>query len=406
MFLNLFLTRTEQRIIGIANRFMFRKLPFMISGAGSLFELPLFLEKKGIKKPMIVTGETVVKLESVQKLLSAIPSSYVYSQVKSDPLESQIELMAGLYKQNDCDGIIAIGGGSNIDAAKAMGILVAYKGAKLAKFEGLLKVHKKLPYLIAVPTTAGKGSECTIGTVITEDKTGRKYPVDSPVICPKAVVHDPELTVSLPEKLTVNTGLDALSHAIEAFLNKPYHTKNTKKYVVDAIQKIAKNLPIVFNDGSNLQARMEMLQASFYAGAAISEANIGNAHAIAHAIGGQFHLQHGFVVAVVLPYVLRKYLPEAEKALSELCEIAGLERKDSDAENAETFISWLEDFNRILGIPDKIFVQEFTAEKLSIMAEYAEKESNPLYPCPVMFSKNDFRDIINEIIFNKGEPLK
>ena len=114
----------------------------MISGAGSLFELPLFLEKKGIKKPMIVTGETVVKLESVQKLLSAIPSSYVYSQVKSDPLESQIELMAGLYKQNDCDGIIAIGGGSNIDAAKAMGILVAYKGAKLAKFEGLLKVHK------------------------------------------------------------------------------------------------------------------------------------------------------------------------------------------------------------------------------------------------------------------------
>lgn len=398
MFLKLFLARTEQKLIGFANLFMFRKLPFMISGAGSLLELPSFLEKKGIKKPMIVTGETVIKLESVQKLLGAIPSSYVYSQVKSDPLESQIELMAGLYRQNDCDGIIAIGGGSNIDAAKAMGILVAYKGANLVKFEGLLKVHKKLPYLIAVPTTAGTGSECTIGTVITEDKTGRKYPVDSPVICPQVTVHDPELTVSLPEKLTVYTGLDALSHAIEAYLNKAYHTKNTKKYVAAAIQKIAKNLPIVLNDGSNLEARMEMLQASFYAGAAISETNIGNAHAVAHAIGGQFHLQHGFVVAVVLPYVLRKYLPKAEKALSELCEIAGLERKNSDTENAENFISWLENFNRTLGLPDKIFVQQLTAEKLSIMAEYAEKESNPLYPCPVMFSKNDFECIIGNII--------
>lgn len=398
MFLKLFLARTEQKLIGFANLFMFRKLPFMISGAGSLLELPSFLEKKGIKKPMIVTGETVIKLESVQKLLGAIPSSYVYSQVKSDPLESQIELMAGLYRQNDCDGIIAIGGGSNIDAAKAMGILIAYKGAKLVKFEGLLKVHKKLPYLIAVPTTAGTGSECTIGTVITEDKTGRKYPVDSPVICPQVTVHDPELTVSLPEKLTVYTGLDALSHAIEAYLNKAYHTKNTKKYVAAAIQKIAKNLPIVLNDGSNLEARMEMLQASFYAGAAISETNIGNAHAVAHAIGGQFHLQHGFVVAVVLPYVLRKYLPKAEKALSELCEIAGLERKNSDTENAENFISWLENFNRTLGLPDKIFIQELTAEKLSIMAEYAEKESNPLYPCPVMFSKNDFECIIGNII--------
>lgn len=398
MFLKLFLARTEQKLIGFANLFMFRKLPFMISGAGSLLELPSFLEKEGIKKPMIVTGETVIKLESVQKLLGAIPSSYVYSQVKSDPLESQIELMAGLYRQNDCDGIIAIGGGSNIDAAKAMGILIAYKGAKLVKFEGLLKVHKKLPYLIAVPTTAGTGSECTIGTVITEDKTGRKYPVDSPVICPQVTVHDPELTVSLPEKLTVYTGLDALSHAIEAYLNKAYHTKNTKKYVAAAIQKIAKNLPIVLNDGSNLEARMEMLQASFYAGAAISETNIGNAHAVAHAIGGQFHLQHGFVVAVVLPYVLRKYLPKAEKALSELCEIAGLERKNSDTENAENFISWLENFNRTLGLPDKIFIQELTAEKLSIMAEYAEKESNPLYPCPVMFSKNDFECIIGNII--------
>lgn len=398
MFLKLFLARTEQKLIGFANLFMFRKLPFMISGAGSLLELPSFLEKKGIKKPMIVTGETVIKLESVQKLLGAIPSSYVYSQVKSDPLESQIELMAGLYRQNDCDGIIAIGGGSNIDAAKAMGILVAYKGVKLVKFEGLLKVHKKLPYLIAVPTTAGTGSECTIGTVITEDKTGRKYPVDSPVICPQVTVHDPELTVSLPEKLTVYTGLDALSHAIEAYLNKAYHTKNTKKYVAVAIQKIAKNLPIVLNDGSNLEARMEMLQASFYAGAAISETNIGNAHAVAHAIGGQFHLQHGFVVAVVLPYVLRKYLPKAEKALSELGEIAGLERKKSDTENAENFISWLENFNRTLGLPDKIFIQELTAEKLSIMAEYAEKESNPLYPCPVMFSKNDFECIIGNII--------
>lgn len=398
MLLKLFLARTEQKLIGFANLFMFRKLPFMISGAGSLLELPSFLEKKGIKKPMIVTGETVIKLESVQKLLGAIPSSYVYSQVKSDPLESQIELMAGLYRQNDCDGIIAIGGGSNIDAAKAMGILIAYKGAKLVKFEGLLKVHKKLPYLIAVPTTAGTGSECTIGTVITEDKTGRKYPVDSPVICPQVTVHDPELTVSLPEKLTVYTGLDALSHAIEAYLNKAYHTKNTKKYVAAAIQKIAKNLPIVIKDGSNLEARMEMLQASFYAGAAISETNIGNAHAIAHAIGGQFHLQHGFVVAVVLPYVLRKYLPKAEKALSELGEIAGLECKNSDTENAENFISWLENFNRTLGLSDKIFIQELTAEKLSIMAEYAEKESNPLYPCPVMFSKNDFECIIGNII--------
>ena len=257
---------------------------------------------------MIVTGPRIGKTGFLKDLYNDLSErSVIYDQVHPDPTISQIEEMYQIYQDHDCDSIIAIGGGSNMDAAKALAARVARPDKSLQDMKGQLKVDRQVPFFVAVPTTAGTGSETTIAAVVTDDAENHKYAINDPVLVPDYAVMDPSLTVSLPADITAATGMDALTHAVEAYLSWTYRTEETIEYCEEAVTAIMGFLPEAYEQGDSLEAREEMLIASFKAGAAFTRACVGNVHAIAHTIGGLYHVPHGLANAVVLPIVLEDY---------------------------------------------------------------------------------------------------
>lgn len=381
-----------QTIFSGINQLMPHREPKVISGLGCVQQIPEILEKNGFNNPMIVTGPRVGKSAVVENLCNTLKSSFLFAEVLPDPPASQIVNMANLYKQNHCDCIIAIGGGSNMDAAKAMGALVARPGKKIGDLGGVMKVLREIPFFIAVPTTSGTGSECTVAAVVTDDQIGRKYAINDPVLCPNIAVLDAEMTASMPASLTAHTGMDALTHAVEAYLNKPYHIKNTKEKAESAIRDIFRYLPKAYNNGNDMEAREKMLMASFNAGIAFTVACVGYVHAIAHTFGGQYHIPHGLANAVILPHVLEAYRPKADKELAHLCDIAGIACNGSVQDKASAFIAAIKALNTAMGIPEKFDV--IKEDNIQKMIKWADKESNPLYPCPVFFTEEDFERII------------
>ena len=388
-------SRIFQGVFSVVNQLMPHRQPKVVSGQGSIEQLPQLLANNGVKKPMIVTGPRVGKSEAVTTLRNALAASHLFAEVTPDPPITQIEEMVRQYNANNCDGIVAIGGGSNMDAAKAMGARIARPNKSLEKLGGVMKVLREIPFFVAVPTTAGTGSECTVAAVVTDDKIGKKYAINDPVLCPNIAVLDANLTTSLPANLTAYTGMDALTHAIEAYLNKPYHIKHTKEMALSALCDIFKHLQRAYNDGNDLEAREKMLVASYNAGIAFTVACVGYVHAIAHTFGGQYHIQHGLANAVILPHVLEGYLPKCDLELADLCDAIGLKCDGDKHAKALAFIENLKAMNKQMGIPEKFDVlDDANVEK---MATWAEKEANPLYPCPVFFTKEKLAEIIRKV---------
>lgn len=385
-------SKVFQGVFSVVNQFMPHRQPRVVEGIGSFKQLPLILAENGVKNPMIVTGPRVGKSQYVADLAACLSSSYLYAEVKTDPPLSQIEQMVHLYKEHNCDCIVAIGGGSNMDAAKAMGAAIARPQETVAELGGVMKVRREIPFFVAVPTTAGTGSECTVAAVVTDEKLGRKFAINDPVLCPDVAILDASLTVSLPATLTGYTGMDALTHAVEAYLNKAYHISNTKEMAESAIRDIFKFLPRAYTDGNDMEAREKMLKASYNAGIAFTVACVGYVHAIAHTFGGQYGIQHGLANAVILPHVLEAYRPKCDADLAHLCDLAGVACDGDDSEKASAFIAEIRSLNKAIGIPEKFNVLDET--KLGRMVEWADRESNPLYPCPVFFKKEDFERII------------
>lgn len=390
--------RVFQFFFGIINRNMKETRPELIQGAGSLEGAVSILEKQNSRRPLFVTGPRVGKSEAFTGLVAGAAekdiNAVVFSEVKADPSISQIEEIVKLYKENECDAILAVGGGSNMDASKAVAARIARPGKTLKQLGGVLKVRKKTPFLIAVPTTAGTGSECTVAAVVTDDSASHKYAINDPVLCPDAAILDPLLTVSLPQNLTAYTGMDALTHAVEAYLNRRYHRRDTAQLAAESVRSIFKALPAVYADGTDVAAREEMLAASYKAGLAFTVACVGNVHAIAHTMGGLYHVQHGLANAIVLPFVLDEYRNTSVKELAELADFAGLAGTTQE-EKADAFIEGVRELNRKLGIPAGCAdIKEGDIEK---MAGWAAAEANPLYPCPVIFDKKHFADVIKKI---------
>lgn len=386
-------SRIFQGVFSVVNRVMPHPQPQVVSGLGSVKQIPEILKKNGVACPMIVTGPRVGKSQAVVDLMAQMPKAFLFAEVKADPPASQIEEMAKAYREHQCDGIVAIGGGSNMDAAKAMGALVVRPNKRVQDLDGLLKVRHKLPFFVAVPTTSGTGSECTIAAVVTDDTIGRKYAINDLVLCPNVAVLDAELTASMPAALTAYTGMDALTHAVEAYLNKPYYIRNTRGMAEAAIRDIFTYLPRAYQDGNDLEAREKMLVASFNAGIAFTVACVGYVHAIAHTYGGQYHIQHGMANAVILPYVLEAYRPKIDEDLAYLCDLAQIDAKGKN--KADAFVEAIREMNRTMGIPEQFDVlQEENVEK---MAGWAAKEANPLYPCPVFFDKAKFAEMIRKV---------
>ena len=275
-----------------------------------------------------------------------------------------------------------------------MPALAARPGKSISQLSGLLKVGRRIPTFIAIPTTAGTGSETTIAAVITDAETHHKAAVMDLHLIPKYAVLDPLLTVGLPPKTTAATGMDALTHGVEAYLCWTYNTKESIRLAEEAIADIFKYLERAYNDGGDIEAREKMLIASYKAGFAFTRAGVGNVHAIAHTLGGLYGTAHGLANAVILPIVLEDYGSRVYRKLARLAAIVGI-KGETEEKLAAGFIAEIRDMNRRMGIPTGFpFIKE---EDIETMIIWALAEANPVYPVPVVYDRERCRRVIEKI---------
>jgi len=392
-----FYYRAYQKVFYVFTLFMNWDAPETISGAGSVKKLPEFIKGKGVSNVLVVTDKGLMGLHLLDGLfeeLEKVGIKYtVYDGVQPNPTFDNIEEARKLYLDNGCEGFIAFGGGSPMDCAKAAAARIVRPNKSLEKMRGTLKVMKKLPPFFAVPTTAGTGSETTVAAVVSNPKTHEKYAINDPVLRPKYAVLDPELTVGLPPHITSTTGLDALTHAVEAYIGKS-NVKSTREYAEKATKLIFENLETAYNDGKNIEARKNMLEASFYAGMAFTRAYVGYVHAIAHNLGGFYGIPHGLANAVILPFMLEQFGDSVYGSLSKLADIVGI-TGSSDEEKAKGFISAIHGMNERMNIP-KGFTQ-IKDEDIDTIVERAMKEAHPLYPVPRIFDKAKLTEIVKAL---------
>lgn len=354
-----------------------------------LEELPEEFAKRNIKKVLLVTDSFIRKLcGPLETALEAAGiKCIVYDRTQPNPTVSNVEEALEVYKANGCQGLIAFGGGSSMDCAKGVGARVANPKKSLSKMKGILKVNRKLPLLAAIPTTAGTGSEVTLAAVITDDKTHYKYPINDFPLIPKIAVLDPTVTYSLPKHLTSTTGMDAMTHAVEAFIGRTTN-KTTRTDSINAVKLIIENIETAYREPENETARRNMLLASHYAGRAFSKSYVGYVHAVAHSLGGAYGIPHGLANSVLLPYVLKAYGKKAWKKLAKLARASGAAgAEDSNEVAANKFIAIIEELNKKMDIPATL--KGIKAEDIPELAKRADKEGNPLYPVPVLWNAKE-----------------
>ena len=361
--------------------------PVILSSIG---QLPKAFSKQNCFKPLIITDPFLYQSGMTRKLEKLFPDSVVYAKTAANPTSENVEEAAALYLKTSRDCLIAIGGGSSMDCAKAVGCRIVHPNKPLSKMKGILKIHKKLPCLAAIPTTAGTGSETTLAAVITDAKTHYKYAISDFPLIPAYAVLDPNLTLSLPRALTAQTGMDALTHAIEAYIGQST-TQTTRAESLDAISLIFANIEQACFHGDSYSARQSMLEAAFKAGCAFTVSYVGYVHAIAHSLGGQYNLPHGKTNATILPWMLEWYGPAIDEKLKDMAIAANLaSREDPAPLAAKALIYRIRQLNQTFGIPD--YIPEIKARDIPYLASLAAKEANPLYPVPVLMDRKELEE--------------
>ncbi|MGN0452536.1 MAG: iron-containing alcohol dehydrogenase [Ruminococcus sp.] len=395
-----FLKSAFCRIFQTAFRIALPILPYrepeIVDSCAKLSEV---LKKENIKSVLIVTDKGIVTNGLTVPITNVLKASgivySVYDNNRPNPTVDNVEEACSLYRENNCDCLIAVGGGSSMDCAKAVGARAVYPKKSIGKMKGILRVLRRLPTLIAIPTTAGTGSETTLAAVITDSEKHHKYALMSFPLIPHYAVLDPALTFSLPKSLTATTGMDALTHAVEAYIGRST-TKETRQLSLDAVKLVFENIETAYQDGQNRTARENMLHAAYKAGVAFSESYVGYIHAVAHSLGGQYGTPHGLANAVIMPYVLEAYGETVYKKLHKLGIAAGVcTAEQSDKEASEIFINAIKELNRRMGIPNKI--DGIIAEDIPTMASNAEKEANPLYPVPKLMTAKELESFYYQI---------
>ena len=347
--------------------------------------------RKHVDSVMIVTDSGIRSLGLTRFLEKTLEENgiafCIYDRTVANPTIWNVEEARELYLAHGAQAIIAFGGGSSMDCAKAAGARIVKPRQSISRMKGLLKVHKKLPLLIAVPTTAGTGSETTLAAVITDSEKHHKYPINDFSLIPRYAVLDYHETLGLPKSITATTGMDALTHAVEAYIGRST-TRGTKKDALLAVRLIFENIDTAYNEGTDIAARRNMLHASFYAGCAFTKSYVGYVHAVAHSLGGEYNIPHGLANAVLLPFVLEAYGESIHKKLYHLALAAGLvEKGTSYTEAARIFIDAVKDMKKRFLIGDTI--REIKEEDIPKLARYADKEANPLYPVPVLMDAGE-----------------
>lgn len=386
--------RTYQCVFGLGARLLPWRRPETVTGPGSLARIPALLTKCGTRRPLVAASRRQCADPAFQQMLSRLEGYALFSDIQPNPPASAVEAAAALYRREGCDSLVAVGGGSPMDTAKAAAALLARPDRTLSQLAGLLKVRRPIPPFIAVPTTAGTGSETTIAAVVT-GADHHKYAVSDLCLIPRCAVLDPLLTVSLPPRTTAETGMDALTHAVEAYLSRFYPTRQTDRLAEEAVVTIFRTLEHACAHGDDVDARQALLTASYQAGAAFTRASVGNVHAIAHTLGGLYGVGHGLANAVLLPVVLRDYGPAAYRKLARLAELVGLPG-GTDGEKADAFIDAILAMNARLGIPTGFSC--IREEDLPQMAAWAAKEANPTYPVPVIYDRGRFIRVIRQVM--------
>lgn len=369
----------------------------------SLSDLDAILRKKkffssqheGTKKVLIVTDQGLVKAGLLKLLTDTLDNLNVpyavYADVVPNPTIDNVEAAARLYRESGAEAFIALGGGSAMDCAKAAACRIARPRTPIKYLQGVLKVWTPLPTLIAIPTTAGTGSETTLAAVITDPVTHHKAAImDFPLI-PRYAILDYRMTLGLPPFITATTGMDTLVHAVEAYIGHST-TPYTRRMAIEAVTLVHDYLLRAYQNGQDIEARQKMLRAAFCGGNAFTRSYVGYVHCVAHSLGGQYGTPHGLANAVLLPIVLRQYGEAAERKLAKLARIIGITKPQmTEHDAAHAFIEWVEQMNKQMDIPSHI--EAIREEDIDKMAHYADKEGNPLYPVPVLWNKRELCEI-------------
>lgn len=392
--MNTFFCRAFQCCFAVGARLLPWRRPRVYAGPGSLLRAADILRENGLRRPFVVASRRQCADKHFRALQEALDEQdillSVFSSVEPNPSVETVEKIAAQYRLDRCDCFLVIGGGSPMDAAKAAAARLARPERSLSRLAGLLKVRRRVPPLIAVPTTAGTGSETTIAAVIT-GSDHHKYAVSDLCLIPRYAILDPTLSVGLPPHITAETGMDALTHAVEAYLSRFYNTGMTRALAESAVVTIFAHLERAYRDGASLEDRAAMLQASFDAGAAFTRASVGNVHAIAHTLGGLYGTPHGLANAVLLPLVLEDYGAAAYSRLARLAGLVGLPGETKET-RAKAFIAEIRAMNARMGIPDHF--DTIREEDIPLMSKWASQEANPVYPVPVIYDEARFARVI------------
>ncbi len=382
--------RTFQFCFRVALPFLPYREPEILNG---MPEIARVLKEWELNRVLIVTDKGISSLGLLDGLKAALEAQdifyTVYDETVPNPTIANVEAARQRYLDDHCQAIIGFGGGSSMDCAKAAGARIVKPHQSVNQMKGLLKVMKKLPPLFAVPTTAGTGSETTLAAVVVDERTHHKYPINDFSLIPQYAVLDYHVTLGLPQSITATTGMDALTHAVEAYIGRST-TRHTRAMAVEAVQLIRKYLKRAYNDGQDVEARTNMLRAAYCAGIAFTQSYVGYVHGVAHSLGGEYGVPHGLANAVILPYFLEEYGESCAKRLGRLTRKCGIaEKKDSDILASQKFIDWVREMNDSMNIPRHI--EGIRKVDIQKMAKNAAKESNPLYPVPREMSAKELK---------------
>jgi alcohol dehydrogenase len=362
----------------------------LFAGEGSSRQLCRHIARSGKKKVLIVTDKPLVELGITERasagLAEAGVESAVYDGVLPDPSFEIVEAGVAVLREHSCDCILAIGGGSSIDAAKVMALAATNPG-NARDYVGFAKAKEAPLPLYAIPTTSGTGSEATQGAVISDSQTQQKVIIADGGLLPAAAALDAALLTGLPPHITAATGMDALTHAVEAYISR-WDAGDCMEKAAAAVRLLFEHLPVAYEDGANIDARDSVAQAAYMAGQAINQVNVGNVHAIAHQLGAIYHVPHGLANAQVMPHVLDMSCEKARPRLTELAQMIG-------CQSAEEFIAKVRELSAGVGIPsrmDKLEIKDFTVIVERAVAEGAS------YPVPHLMSPEDCTAVLRKLL--------
>jgi len=389
--------RIYQKCFHIAIPLLPYRIPVILENEEEIVSV---LKDKNINSVLIVTDKGIVSnglVSALEEELTKNEIEYVlYDKTIPNPTIELVEEARLEYVNNKCSAIIALGGGSPIDLAKACGARIVKPKKSVQKMKGLLHICKKLPPLFAIPTTAGTGSETTLASVITDEKTHFKYPINDFSLIPHYAVLDAKLTIGLPKGLTATTGMDALTHAVEAFIGMST-TRKTRKLAIEAVKLIVSNIKECYHNPNNLDARRNMLYASHYAGIAFTVSYVGYVHAIAHSLGGKYSIPHGLANAVILPIFLEEYGKRIYHKLAILSRASYIASSEDNYKNAALkFIDWIYKANEEMGIPRRL--SGIKKEHIEEMSGHADREANPLYPVPRLMNQKELAKMYEKVM--------